>query len=230
MCFSASASFGAGIVLSVISVASIIKVQSPSQVAFASIPLIFCIQQNIEGILWLIIPGQEYAVLQSICTHAFIFLAQILWPVWVPFALMKLEKNKKRRKIQQGMFWTGCLLALYLSYCLLTFHVEATIDGYHISYKQDYPKPFSHNIGLVYILVTIAPHFVSTVWRMWILGSVILISYVITTVLYVDYIVSVWCFFASVISLAVLAIMNEISRPDETFPEVTDDAEKVIVS
>jgi hypothetical protein len=44
---------------------------------------------------------------------------------------------------------------------------------------------------------------------MWLLGTTILISYIITTIFYVDYIVSVWCFFASVISVAVYIIMQE---------------------
>ena len=53
MCFSANASFGAGVVLTIIGVAAIKKVQHPSQILFASIPLLFAVQQISEGILWI---------------------------------------------------------------------------------------------------------------------------------------------------------------------------------
>jgi hypothetical protein len=51
MCFSANASFGAGIILAVISVASLKKVQYSTHIYFAAIPLIFCIQQITKGLL-----------------------------------------------------------------------------------------------------------------------------------------------------------------------------------
>jgi hypothetical protein len=51
MCFSASASFGAGIVLAVIGVATIKKREQPSQIYFATIPFLFSIQQVSEGFL-----------------------------------------------------------------------------------------------------------------------------------------------------------------------------------
>jgi hypothetical protein len=50
MCFSAGASFGAGIILAVISVASLKKVKHTPHNFFAIIPLIFCIQQISEGL------------------------------------------------------------------------------------------------------------------------------------------------------------------------------------
>ena len=53
MCFSASASFGAGIVISTIGVVTLKKVSSPAHYYFALIPLFFAIQQFAEGFLWL---------------------------------------------------------------------------------------------------------------------------------------------------------------------------------
>ena len=84
MCFSASASFGAGVVLSVIGVASIKKAKSPTQIIFASIPLIFAVQQITEGFLWLSLTHSNFASLKQVTTYIFLFFAQIVWPIWVP--------------------------------------------------------------------------------------------------------------------------------------------------
>jgi hypothetical protein len=53
MCFSASASFIAGTSLSVIGVAAIRRTRARTELPFAMIPLLFGIQQLIEGVIWL---------------------------------------------------------------------------------------------------------------------------------------------------------------------------------
>ncbi len=212
MCFSAGASFGAGIVLSVIGVAAIKKVQHPSQIPFAALPLIFAVQQISEGILWLALPNPAYLMLQQIITYVFLFFAQIVWPLWVPLAILLLEKKEKRGKIQKIVAGIGMLLSGYLAYCLISFHVEAKIIEHHIFYQQDYPA-VNLTYGLwFYIIATIVPAFISHIKRMWMLGVTILISYIISDIFYEQYVVSVWCFFASIISISVYAIMLEIKN------------------
>lgn len=212
MCFSANASFGAGIVLSVIGVVSIKKAQKPSQLLFASIPLIFAVQQVAEGILWVTLPNPDNVFTQKIATYVFLFFAQILWPLWVPVAIILLEKNSTRRVVQKLLIGAGILVGFYLAYCLVSYHVQAKIIGYHIAYIQDYPASLRMYVIGFYALATIAPPFFSHIKRMWILGTAILISYLITALFYEHYILSVWCFFSSIISISIYAIMIKISN------------------
>lgn len=216
MCFSATASFGAGIVLSVIGIAAIRKAETRSQVIFASIPFIFAIQQITEGFLWLALSYPDYASLRWPTTYVFLFIAQVVWPFWVPFSILKLEKENKRKKIGRGLLLIGTMVSLYLAYCLIFYSVEAKIIGLHISYEQDYPAGLSNYGGFLYIIATILPPFISSNRRMWSLGTAILISYIMTTIFYEDYIVSVWCFFASIISIAVLAILYKMEKSADT--------------
>ncbi|TRW95622.1 DUF6629 family protein [Flavobacterium gawalongense] len=215
MCFSASASFGAGIVLAAISVAAIKKVQKPAQIYFACIPIIFCVQQFSEGFLWLALTKSVYAPLQPIATYMFLFFAQVVWPLWVPFASLKLEKEKEEKNFQMVLLVIGLLVSLFLGYCLVTYTVEAKIIGSHISYIQDYPIVFGGYGELLYIIATIAPPLFSNIKKMWLLSILIIISYIITKISYVDYVVSVWCFFSSIISISVLIIMDEIKNPSK---------------
>jgi hypothetical protein len=209
MCFSATASFGAGAVLTVIGVASIKIAPSKTQLPFGTIPLIFAVQQITEGFLWLALTNPAYASLREVATYNFLFFAQVVWPAWVPYAIYKFTPKDEQRTFGKILVATGVLVSTYLAYCLLSYPVEANVVGYHISYTQDYPVALSRYGGLLYIIATIAPPFFSRVKGMWMLGAAILISYVITAILYTDYIVSVWCFFASIISIAILAIMHQ---------------------
>jgi len=215
MCFSASASFGAGVVLAAISVISIKKIQKPSQIYFASIPIIFSVQQLAEGFLWLALTKPFFAPLQQITTYTFLFFAQIVWPLWIPYAFLKLETEEKEKNFQRVLLGIGILVSLFLGYCLATYTVEAKIIGYHISYLQNYPIVYGGYGDLLYIIATIAPPLFSNIKKMWLLSITIIISYIITRILYVDYIVSVWCFFSSIISLFVLVIMAEIKNPSK---------------
>ncbi|PBQ30537.1 hypothetical protein CNR22_01715 [Sphingobacteriaceae bacterium] len=212
MCFSANASFGAGIVLVTIGVASIKKSQHSSQLLFASIPLIFGIQQISEGFVWLSLTYQGWSFLRWPMTYTFLFFAQIVWPFWVPYSILKLERDRKRKQIERILTVLGASVSLYLAYCLISYYVEAKILGLHISYQQDYPAGLSRYGGVLYVIATIVPPFFSGIKRMWSVGMAILISYIITAIFYEDYIVSVWCFFASVISITVLAVMHQIKK------------------
>ncbi|MGZ3919806.1 MAG: DUF6629 family protein [Bacteroidia bacterium] len=212
MCFSAGASFGAGAVLALIGAASITKAKSRSGVFFAAIPLIFSVQQITEGILWLSIADTGNEVIKNIITWIFLFFAQIVWPAWVPYSILKFEDNKGRKGVLTFFLIIGSVVSLYLGWCLLSFHVQAEIAGKHISYEQDYPTALSRYGGFLYVLATIVPPFISTVKYMWLVGFLILISYIITSVFYTDYIVSVWCFFASIISIMVYIVIWQATK------------------
>nr|WP_157494920.1 DUF6629 family protein [Flavobacterium sp. KJJ] len=148
--------------------------------------------------------------MQNSITYFYLIIAQIIWPVWVPAAILLLEKEKARKTTQRILVAVGILVSLYLTYCLLHFNIRSEIDCYHIAYIQAYPEAFRVMGGLFYIIATILPPFFSHIRRMWWLGVMVLISYIVTTVFYESYLVSVWCFFASIISLSVYLIMSEI--------------------
>ncbi len=215
MCFSANASFTAGVVLTVIGVASIRKTHHRRQYIFASIPLIFGVQQLAEGVLWLSIPNPDYLNIRKIFTYIFLFFAETVWPIWVPIAILLLEKKATRSKIQKYFVIAGLIVGIYMAYCLFSFYVEAQIVGKHIAYVQKYPESLRLISVVLYGLATIVPSFFSNFKKMWILGTTIFISYAITAIFYENYVVSVWCFFASIISLSIYVVMIEISNAEK---------------
>lgn len=97
MCFSAGASFTAGILLTFTGTETLKKVHHPTQIAFASIPIFFGFQQFAEGILWLVINKPQFAVLQSVMTTIFLIMAQIVWPILVPLSVLLMEKHSAKK-------------------------------------------------------------------------------------------------------------------------------------
>jgi hypothetical protein len=150
--------------------------------------------------------------MQQVATYIFLFFAQFFWPLWVPIAILLLEKEEKRKKFQKILVGMGVLVSFYLAYCLVAYHVKAKIVGYHVYYNLDYPSSNSLLVALLYFMATVFPPFFSHIKRMWMFGLAIFISYLISSIFYEHYVISVWCFFASVISISVLAIMIEIKN------------------
>jgi hypothetical protein len=212
MCFSAGASFTAGVVLTTIGIASIKECNHKSQLFFASIPFIFGVQQFAEGVLWLTIPSHNYFGLQKIATYVYLFFAHFLWPLLVPIAILLVERKSTRKNIQKIFVVAGIVASIYMAYCLLTYNVKASIDGQHINYVLDYSKLFTNYWIFLYGLATIAPPFFSHIKRMWILGLTILVSYLITQIFYENYILSVWCFLSSLISILIYFFVKELSK------------------
>ncbi len=212
MCFSANASLSAGVVLTVIGLATFHKNTHKSQRLFAAIPFIFGIQQAAEGVLWVSLPNADLLLLQQYATKTFLIFAQIIWPILVPIAILNLEKNKKRSIALKVFVGIGLTVASYLTYCLLHFHISAVIEQNHILYIQNYPSSLKNVSVVLYALATIAPPLFSSIKGIWILGLTILISYILSALFYEHYVLSVWCFFASIISIGVYVVILEIEK------------------
>jgi hypothetical protein len=212
MCFSPEASFAGGFIISSIGIATITKVHKPSQLLFASIPLFFGIQQVVEGILWLTIPYPEYFHIKKIATYFFLVMADFLWPMMIPLSVLFMEENTKRKKILRIFLAMGLSLSLYYAYCLLFYNVNPEISGYHIFYKTDFPKSLSMPAFIVYLIVTITPLFISGIKRTHILGILMFLSCLVTAIFFTQYLTSVWCFFAALISGVVFWILSDAKK------------------
>ena len=208
MCFSAEASFAGSAVISTIGIASLTKVKKPAYILFASIPLLFGIQQCAEGVLWITLKSGIYERMESIGTYVFLITALVIWPTMIPLSVRLLEKDEKRKKFFTALILTGSLVSLFYIYCLIFYNVHPQIQSFHILYVNDYPGALVKIVFVLYLLATIAPLFVSSVKKMWIFGILVTVSCIITGIFFAEYLTSVWCFFAALISIAVYFILN----------------------
>jgi len=211
MCFSANASFVGGIIISAIGVATVRKVHKPSQILFSAIPLFFGFQQITEGLLWLTLPLTDNAGLRHISTYVFLVMAQVIWPVMIPLSVLFMENSAKKKKYLFALLLTGTALAIYNAFCLLSFNVYPQIQGYHIYYENDFPKSpvFTIISFILYLIATITPLFVSSIKRTHLLGILMTLSCLVTGIFFTQYLLSVWCFFAALISVVIYWILHD---------------------
>lgn len=132
-----------------------------------------------------------------------------MWPVFIPFSIRLLEKEVRRRKILAIVMGMGAFVSLFFAYILIFHHAEASIEGYHIEYKQyfQYGKPFLWLTSACYFIPTVLSLFISSIKKIWILGITILVSFIITKIYFEGHLVSIWCFFAAILSILILWII-----------------------
>lgn len=211
MCFSAGASFVGGVIISAIGVVTIRKVHKPSQILFSSIPLFFGIQQITEGLLWLTLPLVDYEELRHVSTYLFLVLAQVIWPVMIPLSVLFMEDSQKKKKYLITLLFVGTALSFYYAFCLFSFNVYPQIQGFHIFYENDFPKSSVFTIVsfIFYLIATITPLFVSSIKRTHLLGILMTFSCLVTGIFFTQYLLSVWCFFAALISGVIYWILHD---------------------
>jgi hypothetical protein len=208
MCFSTEASFTAGSILLISGIVSVKKSTESKQLFFASIPVIFAVQQFSEGFLWLSFTGDN-PDLQKLFTYMFLLFAHVIWPVWVPLSYRMIENNERKKRILSLITVIGSLVSVYLCFCMFYYPVDTNITDHHIHYDLNYPD--LHGIGKIfYFIPTMLPPFISGVRWMWALGSLNLISFLISFFLFKDHVISVWCYMAAIISAVVLLIMMKV--------------------
>ncbi|MFY9310048.1 MAG: DUF6629 family protein [Bacteroidia bacterium] len=211
MCFSAEASFGASALLGTIGYFSVKKVQTKEQRLFAGIPLIFSLQQFTEGCLWIAFENY-YPTLEIISTYTFLVIAQVIWPTFVPYAILLLEKEEKRKRWLNLLLLLGGIASVYLAFGMAVYEVKSEVDCYHIHYDLHFPCANPFTIVLFYVLPTIASLFVSSVNKMNLMGVLVVITLLVAYVFYTKYALSVWCFFAALVSTVILIILSDMNN------------------
>lgn len=204
MCFSATASFVAGTALSAVGVATIRKVERRSELPFAMIPLLFGIQQLVEGIIWLTF-RYDAPVLKQTMTYAYSVFSHVVWPVYIPFALGFLESTPWRKRALLVFQGAGLIVGVYLLFFLIARPVVAQVDGLHIVRHIVYESPhfFLAPVMVLYLAATCVSCFVSSHAFVRLFGVLALASFITAYFVYARALVSVWCFFAAVLSLII---------------------------
>ncbi len=218
MCFSATASFSAAVVLIPVGAYCIKKV-APLNKKYRLIvllPLIFGIQQLFEGFVWLAIePGGGGAT--RLPALGFMFFSHLFWLFWIPLACYVVESNTLKRKVMFTFFLLGAVHGLIM-YVPLWFNSDwlvVELVQKSISYKatllyDDYIPRIA--VRVLYAVLVIASLLLSSDRYLRVFGVIIAMSVVISTVYFGHAFISIWCYFAAVLSLYVLFMIIRITK------------------
>src|SRR3989338_1027564 len=198
MCFSATVSFVAGTALSAVGVVTITKAKTKRELPLASIPLLFGVQQTIEGIIWVSFGSP---ILSTVMTYAYLMFAYVFWPIFVPITVLLIETNLTRKNILRVLSFIGCIIGIYLLYFVFSDPGKAHIVNQSIAY--DYRHLYELLPLTLYVLVTCGSGLVSSHRILQVFGVAALTTFFVANWFYNITFISVWCFFAAILSVLI---------------------------
>lgn len=201
MCFSATASFTAGAALVAVGTVTVHRSQGRSELPIAMVPLLFGVQQISEGVLWLTM-SRDLPGLQVWATNVYSFFSHAFWPIFVPFAILLVERDRRRRQALKVFLGLGLLVGLYLLFFLFREPITASVEGRSIVYES--PHFYLGAVLVLYLLATCVSGLFSSYRCINVFGILAFVLAVAAYLISVRTFVSVWCFFAAVLSGLIL--------------------------
>jgi uncharacterized protein DUF6629 len=204
MCFSATASFSAAAVIGGVGVATLrqaVSKHDPRLIPLAAFPLLFSLQQVVEGLLWLDLDEPGPGALRGALVHAFQGYAEVFWPIFAPLAAWLIEPDRLRRRLIALCLAVGVALSIYLLTMMIAHPYEAFAAGGHIVYRNDHRYPIG--IEVPYVVATTISLLLSSHRSVRLPALVVLIGFGVAYLSFHPAYISVWCFFAALASVLV---------------------------
>lgn len=199
MCFSATASFAAAAVTIAAGLAAISRTQSARELPLAAMPLLFGLQQSIEGGLWLTLPIAPEGAISSALTYAFLVFALLVWPVYAPLSAFLVEAHRARRLLIAVCLLLGIASAAHSAWAVLGAQYSARITEHGIVYGGNESFP----IVALYLAAATFGLLLSSRLAVSALGLIVLSGSLASYYFFANSFISVWCFFAATASVVI---------------------------
>jgi hypothetical protein len=212
MCFSAPISFAAGALLLPTGLYSLHTAyrHNPSYIPLACIPIAFAIQQACEGLVWLGIK-RDAPTETNLAALGFLAFAYCFWLFWVPWAIAQTEHHPFVKRICWGMGFIGLIYGGLLYLPLLLHPTWLSVHVIHQSIQYETRLIFDPWVSqtcdrLVYALIILIPFALASNPSLKVLGGEVGLTAILSHWLLNTVFISLWCFFAALLSLGILYI------------------------
>lgn len=215
MCFSAVTSFSTAIILGITGSVTLKTTTYKSQFFLAIIPLLFAIQQFSEGIVWSYTYKHLHVnILSLIAENLFLTFAFLIWPVWIPFSILMVERIPWRRLILYIDLFCGILLSCFNLFYAIGQQPAVHVVNHSLRYSGEIPSQM-----LIYSLIILIPLFVSSYKNMILCGALVTSSLLYSLYAYSATFISVWSFFSSVVSLLIYKVLKDNALKQDLRPK-----------
>jgi len=173
------------------------------ELLFASLPTLFAIHQFTEGFVWLGLEG----VMPPKVTHdmgaAFMMYAQGLLPFLMPLSVMLFEHDKRSRRQMLPFLGVGTLTALYILWALIAYPTDIFVRNHSVVYINTGTN--NTWVAVLYVIATCGSLLFSNIRFMVVFGWANVAILLMTMAVKRYAFTSVWCAYAAVASVIILA-------------------------
>jgi hypothetical protein len=160
----------------------------------------------VETFVWLGLQGRINSTVGHVATWAYLLVAFVVLPIYVPAAVLALEPRGRRRATMTAFVTLGVGVAGVLLAAMLRGPVSAQLAVSHLSYGTDLRAD-----GLVvtaYVVATCGSLLFSTRRHVALYGVGNLIAVAVLAKLAIDGFASLWCMWATITAGAIAAYLR----------------------
>lgn len=220
MCYSTAVSFTSAVVLTIGGLVCLKRMGgfNPANGVLPLLPLLFGIQQGIEGLVWWSLGAHDPELLRA-SALGFLFFSHVLWPVAIPFSCYLAEPLHQHKGLFLLLTLLGAVFALSTYTPLLLNPGWLVVSDIHHSlvyrttllYDALLPRPV---VTLAYTAIVLLPLLLSVRHNYRVLGLLMLLAAMLTAAMFKLAFISVWCFFAALLSLYIYYIVVVEPAPE----------------
>lgn len=201
MCFSPEADIVAGVVVTAAGIDALRHVSAPREKALAALPVVFGVHQFVEVPVWWGLEGRVSQGVADVAAWAYLAIAFGVIPWLVPLAVRRLEVRRDRRRLMTPLVGIGIGVAVALMIPTMRGPISVADGGNHIAYSV--PLVAGGLVTLLYVAATCGAALLSSDRVVVAYGAVNLAAVTGLAVLLTSGVISLWCVWAAVTSVAI---------------------------
>ena len=201
MCFSPEVDLIGGAAIAAIGLDTLRHVDHDNERAVASLPVIFGLHQVVETFVWWGLDGRVTVQVGDVAAWLYLARAFGLLPWFVPLAVRRLEPDPRRRYYDLLLIGIGAVVSAYLMAAVVRGPIEVVDGGFYLSYSVSIT--YGGTITALYVLSTCGSLLLSSDRYLARYGVANLGAVVVLSVLLVSGVISLWCVWAAITSVAI---------------------------
>ena len=174
--------------------------REPKQILLASLPVLFGLHQIDEAFVWWGLQGRVAESIERVSIWAYLLFALAALPALVPLAVLAVERSPLRRRVIAALAALGIGVGVALGVALLRGSVNAAIDGRHIAYDVSALNQ-GRELTALYVVAACGALIACSYRDLAALGVLNLVAVPVLMWMTVSGFVSVWCFWAAIVSV-----------------------------
>ncbi len=135
MCYSPEADLVAGFVVGAIGIDAFRRVGDRRDMALAAVPIVLAAHQLIEAVAWRGLQDRAPEAVGNLAVGVYLVIALGIVPMLVPYAVLRTERDSRRRAAMLPLFLLGVGVSFVLLLSLVIAPYGASIGGRYIAYE-----------------------------------------------------------------------------------------------
>jgi len=216
MCFSPQADLVGGVVIGAIGVDAVRNAHKrDGNTVLATLPLLLGVHQISEACVWWGLQGHDSHDLERVSLWAYLLIAFVVLPIFVPVAVLLNEPAPRRRRAMTPLVALGVIVSTVLFAAMVRGPITVQLRPYHLAYSID----LHHGAVFIafYVIAICGTLLLSSRRRVVTFGIANLVAVAVIAWLTVDGFASVWCGWAA-ISSAAIALHMRVGRRHRVAP------------